>query len=220
MKPEVSVVPVGDILRRCRALVFDFDGTLVDSNDIKWRGFEVAFADFPEHMGKIMAFCRDYHHTSREEKFRYVYEKILGLAFTPEIGVSLQERFAAATTRQIIEAPETPGATRFLGVVACNRLTALLSSTPHQVLLRILAERVWREYFGIVRGAPVDKGTWLEAFREKHKLQKEEIVFFGDTAEDAGAARAAGCTFVAVGNPRLGAEAICSVADFAELLTS
>lgn len=189
-----------DIIARAQALVFDFDGTLVDSNPIKWRGFELCFADFPDRLEEIMAYCRGYNHTPRWGKFRYVYERILGLPYTPEVERALLTRFAEETTRQIIEAPEIPGVTGFLAVVSRSHMTAVLSSTPHETLLHILKQRGWRGYFKVMQGAPVDKAAWLKGFRAEHGFRGDAVVFFGDAREDALAVQAAGCAFIAVGN--------------------
>jgi phosphoglycolate phosphatase-like HAD superfamily hydrolase len=207
-----------EAVRRARALVFDFDGTLVESNEIKWRGFEVAFADFPERLSEIMAYCRQHHHTPRGEKFRHVWEQVLGLRYTVVIDGMLHARFAAATTQQVIDAPERPGALRFLRQVTRSHLTVVLSSTPEDTLTQILAARGWREYFTIVRGAPVDKAAWLRTFPGHHDLRVTDVVFFGDTQEDARAAEAAGCRFVAVGPRGASADGQSVIVDFTELL--
>jgi phosphoglycolate phosphatase-like HAD superfamily hydrolase len=209
---------VVEIVRRAKALVFDFDGTLVDSNEIKWRAFEICFAEFREQLDGITAYCRQNNHTGRSEKFRYVYEHILGLDYNAGIERALEDRFAAATTCQIIEAPEIPGASRLLAGAASCHIMALLSSTPHEPLLQIVSERGWRSYFTEIQGAPVNKAAWLRAFRERHGLGEHDMVFFGDTPEDAAAARAAGCTFVAVGRDRHMLQVIFSVADLTELV--
>lgn len=218
-KQVVAVGDVADIVRRAQALVFDFDGTLVDSNPIKWSAFEACFAEFPEHRREILTYCQGRHHIPRWEKFRHVYKQILKLPYSPEIAAALHGRFAAATTRQIIDAPEVPGATRFLLAASSDHITALLSSTPHDTLLHVLEGRGWLDYFQAMQGAPVDKATWLQAFREERKLYEQDVVFFGDTPEDASAALAAGCTFVGVANNVLASGVIHSIADFTELLT-
>lgn len=215
---RISMQKVADIIRRARVLVFDFDGTLVDSNSIKWQAFEACFAEFPDRLAEIMAYCRGEHHTVRGEKFQHVSERILGLPYTPEVATELHARFDAASTRQIIGAPEVPGATRFLEAVRGTHLTGLLSSTPHRILLQILSGRGWRDYFRAVRGAPVEKTRWLEAFRRPRGLHATEAVFFGDTQEDADAAHAAGWTFVVVANEKLTADATYWIPDFAGLL--
>ena len=208
---------VVELIRKARVLIFDFDGTLVDSNAIKLRAFERCFSHFPDTLEQIMAYCGQHHHTPRWEKFRHVYENILRLPYTPEIETALSTRFVKETTQHIIDAAEVPGATRFLKTVMHSHATALLSSTPHEILLEILEARDWLNYFKYVQGAPVDKSTWLKEFRGKHGLREAEIVFFGDTQEDAAAARMAGCTFIAVRNLAFGAAASYSIPDFTAL---
>jgi phosphoglycolate phosphatase len=208
---------VADVIARAQALVFDFDGTLVDSNPIKWRAFERCFAGFPDQLAEIMVYCRGYNHAPRWEKFRHVYENILRCAYTPEIEAALLRRFAEETTRQIIEAPEIPGVTGFLARVSCNYTTALLSSTPHETLRHILERRGWRGYFDVIQGAPVDKAAWLTRFRAERGFQGDAVVFFGDALEDAIAAQAAGCAFVAVGDGATTPDGGPCLADFTRL---
>ncbi len=217
MKQRVAAVEIADIVRRAQALVFDFDGTLVDSNPIKWHAFEACFTEFSEHRSEILAYCRGNHHIPRGEKFRHVYEQVLKLPYVSVVEAVLHGRFAAVTTRQIIEAPEILGAMRFLHVTAHSHETALLSSTPHDTLLQIVEERGWWGYFQTKRGAPVDKATWFQAFREERKLHKEEVIFFGDTPEDKVAARAAKCLFIAVGNKALALDGTLYIRDFTKL---
>ena len=211
---SAPVVPsLAQLVERARALVFDFDGTLVESNAIKRRAFERCFADAPAaHQADIQAYCRGFNHTPRWEKFRHIYEHILHRTYTPVIETELLRRFEAETTRQIVEAPEIRGASAFLAQAARTHVTALLSSAPQEILMKILEDRGWRGYFQTVQGAPVDKAQWLAGWRRKHP----DTLFFGDTPEDARAAQAAGCSFVIVGDSTPDAETVCAIQDFSE----
>ncbi len=192
---------LAECLHGARALIFDFDGTLVDSNPIKRQAFEVCFAEFPERREEILAYCWGHQHIARGDKFRHVYERILGLPYTETIARRLFDRFEAATTRQVIDAPEIRGAVAFLETVRDGpALTALLSSTWHEALMQILQGRGWLRFFHTIQGSPVDKARWIATLRERHGWTREQVVFFGDTGEDAAAAVTGGCVFVAVGN--------------------
>ena len=186
-------------IRSARALVFDFDGTLVDSNGIKRAAFEACFAEFPNHREEILSYCWANNHTPRWEKFRYVYDQFLRQPYSHEIERKLHERFEAATTRQIVAAPEIPHAERFLQSVGRTHLTGLLSSTPQEILRQILVERGWAAYFQLIQGAPVCKAEWLKALRSERRFSKGELLFFGDREEDAQAAEEADCPFIGVG---------------------
>ena len=60
-----------------KAILFDFDGVILESVDIKGLAFCKLFENFPEHVTKIV----QYHHAnggiSRFNKFRYIYKNIL-----------------------------------------------------------------------------------------------------------------------------------------------
>jgi phosphoglycolate phosphatase len=185
-------------IQTSKGIVFDFDGTLVDSNEIKRRGFDFVFAEYPERMTEIRQYCYSFNHTIRGEKFRHVTEQILGLPYTPELEQLCHERYAAFTTESVAAAPEIPGAAAFVKSLASYR-PALLSSTPTAILLQILDRRGWRSLFPTVQGAPVDKRTWLKDFQGVLGCRPEQLLFFGDTDEDGDSGRLSGCTFVRVG---------------------
>lgn len=194
-----SLKKAAELISGARALVFDFDGTLVDSNPIKWRAFEVCFQDFPDRLPEILAYCRSFNHTPRDVKFRHVYEKILGRPYTPDIEKTLLERFEKETTEQIVGAPEIAGAEAFLRSACRTHSTAVLSSTPSEFLRTILEHRRWTGYFKWIQGAPVDKARWLQELHSGQGIPLDSIIFFGDTVEDRDAALKSGCRFVHVG---------------------
>ncbi len=205
-----------DRLSQAKALVFDFDGTLVDSTGIKQRAFEACFTDVSEKKKEILDYCWGNNHVPRDVKFRHVYERILNRPYTPQMEQELHRRFASMTTRQISEAPALPGAEKLLRSLASRKTLALLSSTPQRPLLEILEGRGWRQFFQVIQGAPVDKAGWLRGFIKKRLLDPAQTLFFGDTTEDLESAKTAGCLFVGVRNPDLQSKTPYFLTDFSE----
>lgn len=189
------MTPIVSILEKAKALILDFDGTLVDSNAIKRNAFEKCFLDYPEHFSAIMAYCKNNNHIPRQTKFRHVFENILKLPYTAEIEQQMLACYAKETTEQVILAKEIPGATAFLKKWVLGRNSALLSSTPHETLLYILKKRKMTKYFRTVQGAPVNKAKWISDFLLEQGLKPKEALFIGDSPEDAKAAGEAGVWF-------------------------
>ena len=188
---------VKEMLRAARGLVFDFDGTLVDSNPIKRKAFEACFEGFPKRE-EILSYCLNHHPIPRGEKFRHVIEDILAMPYTSEWERKLNQRFEELTTTQIVQAPALQGVEPFLRRAQRSHRCAVLSSTPHEILCAILRRRGWAELFYVIRGAPVVKEDWLKEFARDQSFPPPNLIFFGDTAEDAASAKEAGCGFIQV----------------------
>lgn len=201
---------IREILQSTPVLILDFDGTLVDSNQIKIGAFAETFSEYEDRLNEIMAYCSAFHHTPREEKFKHVCAEILKIPYTAGLREKFLKKYADHTTAQIIAAPEIPGSLLFLKRFSAEKKFCLLSSTPGDVLISILEARGMRGYFQTVRGAPVNKTDWLEPYAGKG-------IFFGDALEDAASAREAGVVFVGVANPQLKQEEYF-INNFKELL--
>ena len=69
MNPEVNGI---------KNIIFDFDGVLVESNEIRFKGFELLLGEFPkDKLSSFMEYVRSNGGISRYEKIRYFYRDVL-----------------------------------------------------------------------------------------------------------------------------------------------
>ena len=179
------------------AVVFDFDGIIVESAEIKTRAFELLFADYPDKMGEIVAYHQENAGISRYVKFRYFYETLLGQELSPQKEAELGERFSQIVLEQILRAPFVPGATEFLNRNKDRYCFFLASGTPEKELLDIVARRGLTRLFREIHGAPKQKAEIIEDILHRYSLQRRGTVFIGDAESDRAAAEKTGVPFVA-----------------------
>ena len=98
------------IQMRLDAIIFDFDGVLVESNDIKSNVFRQMFVDFPEHVDDIVALHHSLGGVSRMVKFDRIYGDILRQPLSAELREDLGARFESMVVEQVISCPMVPGA--------------------------------------------------------------------------------------------------------------
>ncbi|MDY6917843.1 MAG: HAD hydrolase-like protein [Chloroflexota bacterium] len=179
------------------AVVFDFDGIIVESAEIKTRAFELLFADYPDKMGEVVAYHQKNAGISRYVKFRYFYETILGQELSPQKEAELGERFSQIVLEQVLKAPYVPGAIEFLNRNKDRYSLFLVSGTPEKELSDIVAHRQLRQPFREIHGAPKQKAEIIEDIMRRHYLQRRGTVFVGDAESDRDAAEKSGVLFVA-----------------------
>jgi phosphoglycolate phosphatase-like HAD superfamily hydrolase len=188
---------------RLRAVAFDFDGTLVDSNAAKRQAyFEAARPADPS--GGLVAQVLDEHpRGDRHEVMRALAERAAaaGLLGPREVEAAAADLVAAYTA--IVEAaqaerPETRGATFALAALAPAIALYVNSATPADSLRRAVARRGWLRHFRDVLGRPADKAANLRSILAREGLPPDEVAMVGDQQCDLEAARVVGCAFVAV----------------------
>ncbi len=184
-----------------KAVVFDLDGVIIESAEIKTRAFESLFADYPDKVAEIV----DYHQRnggiSRYVKFRYFYEKLLGKELSPQKEAELGERFSQIVLEQVLNAPLVSGAMEFLNRNKDRYYFFIVSGTPEEELQNIIASRQLTRFFREVRGTPAEKAELIEAILDKYSFDKGEVAFVGDTESDQIAAREVGVYFIARVSP-------------------
>ena len=178
-------------------IVFDFDGVIVESLEIKTRAFRALFHDEPAHVNDIVAFHCAQAGMSRFEKFDLIYRDILRRPRDPA-PPGARGAPVAALVREAVEAcPEVPGATACLSAhAAAGRPLFVASATPEAELRQIVETRGLARYFRGVYGSPQSKTAIARQILEEHGGRPTDWWFVGDAMNDWRAAQASGMTFV------------------------
>lgn len=182
-----------------KAIVFDFDGVILQSVDIKTRAFESLFAgEAPEALARILEHHRANNGVSRYEKFRHAYREILRRPLGPEEEKALGERYNATVEHAVSVCPFVPGAREFLEARHARTPFFVASGTPEEELRRIVERRGLGGFFRGVRGSPAKKDAILRSIAAALSCPPSELLMIGDATTDSEAARAVGARFVGV----------------------
>ena len=58
-------------------IIFDFDGVLVESNEIRFNGFRKLFKDYPQHqIERLVSYAKANGGVSRYKKIEYFFNEI------------------------------------------------------------------------------------------------------------------------------------------------
>jgi beta-phosphoglucomutase-like phosphatase (HAD superfamily) len=180
-----------------RAIVFDFDGVILESANIKTEAFLELYAGYP---GKQQA-IRDYHvgqaGISRYVKFEHIQKNILGLPYTEADKKRVSAEFERLTRERIFRCPQVPGAEALLLGLRGKVLRIVGSGTPQPELELIVERRGMREWFEEWWGSPRMKADILRDVMARYQLPPEKVLMVGDGMSDYDAARQTGTRFLA-----------------------
>ncbi len=180
-----------------KALILDFDGVLVESNDIKTEAFRKVFSEYPQHHRRMI----DYHHAnmslSRVEKFRFFIRKCLGRGDDPALLNSLLAAYSGEVRGRVASCPATPGSLNFLEEFSAHVPLYLASVTPVEDLEWVLEKRSLKKYFKEVFGdPPVPKKEAVGRVREREACRAAQLLLIGDSEGDWKTARETGIGFI------------------------
>src|SRR5688500_11982342 len=77
-----------------KAVIFDFDGVILKSVEIKTQAFLSLFADYPEYRDRILRYHLDNLGVSRYKKFEWIYSQLLRMPLENEERERLGAAFA------------------------------------------------------------------------------------------------------------------------------
>ncbi len=178
------------------SIVFDFDGVIVESADIKNRAFVTLFEAFPGKIAKIHEYLLENAGLSRYGKFEHIYKNLLELPLSPTTMNSLDRRFSELVSAGIRRCPFVPGVLGFIEKRAGECPLFIVSATPEPELISIAGDRGLTRFFEGIYGSPSLKGSLLRSIQQKIGQPAETLLFIGDSGHDYQAATEAGTRFV------------------------
>ncbi len=182
---------------RFDAIVFDFDGVLVESVDVKTRAFVEIYRPYGDKVTEAVAAYHLAHGgVSRHEKFRHFHHALLGQALSLEEEQQLAARFSALVEDAVVAAPWVAGAREFVGAHYQSMPLHVASATPTEELRRIINRRGMQAYFRQVEGAPLPKGEILRRIIAAGGCVPGRVLMVGDALADLEGARQAGTAFL------------------------
>ena len=178
------------------ALVFDCDGVILESTDIKSRAFFALAEPFgPEAQRRFLQYHEQQAGVSRFTKFAWLYTTIAGREISAGESEDLGRRFAKMCREAVLAAPFVPGFQALLDSF-CGRVPLFVASgTPHQELVEIMEARGIAGKFAGIYGTPPAKAALLQRLIADHSLDPATTVMIGDGETDYEAARQAGTLF-------------------------
>jgi phosphoglycolate phosphatase-like HAD superfamily hydrolase len=181
-------------------IVFDCDGVLLDSVDVKTRAFAALFA---EHGPEAADFMVDYHlkhgGVSRYAKFAHFYRECLGREITEAESKALDKRFTAACLDALLKAPMIPGAREFLEANPGGRPLYVCSGAPELELYFIFDHMDLTGYFRAIYGSPTPKAENLARIVAVCGAPADAVLMVGDSGTDLDAALKVGTRFLGIG---------------------
>ncbi len=188
-----------------RGIAFDFDGTLVDSNDIKLQTFYEVTKPHDPTGSTVARILKQFPNKDRYGLFHAIIREFVtknqieNTKDLETLAVKWAEDYTFRCERAIENCEEVSGTSETLQWLSEQRLPTFINSrTPTTALKRLVTLRSLHSFFSEIYGAPATKSENLRRILSQSQAQPKEILFVGDSEDDREAALEVGCHFVGV----------------------
>ncbi|MBT3400603.1 MAG: HAD family hydrolase [Rhodospirillaceae bacterium] len=181
-------------LKRKTVFLFDFDGTLMQSNAIKREAFFTAISDHPEAIDTLRHILDGPNPGDRYAVFRELERRL------PDIDATERTRaYGDISERAILEAEEVTGASALLETLHDRGAAAVINSaTPEAPLREVVAQLRFARWVNSVHGGPAAKAENARQALSKLGQDPHDAVVIGDGENDHACARELNCAFIAI----------------------
>ena len=187
-------------------VIFDFDGTLVDSENIKNLAlFEVVkkFEGSREIMEEILERNVVGSSFTRNEIFLEFAKKLKCDDDPEHLSSRLVDRYTRLCEERISHAQEIMGAECILeNLHQTSKYLFVSSATPEFTLLRLIELRGWAKFFDGVYGAPSSKFDHLRLIARRCNAEPSRMLLIGDLESDLKVAQRSGARFIGIGKDK------------------
>ena len=185
-----------------KVIFWDFDGVLMNSNEIRDLGFIRVLSQYPKkQVNQLLQFHQRNGGLSRYVKFRYFFEKVLGEEISEKEINGWAKEFSKIMRELLIDESLLIEETiQFVKREYGIRKMHIVSGSDQTELRYICEELKIDKYFVTINGSPVPKNKLLDTILKKQKYNFNECVLIGDSINDYEAANVNNISFLVYNN--------------------
>lgn len=178
-------------------IVFDCDGVILQSNQVKSNAFAAALEGEPsDAIAEFVAYHKANGGISRYHKFAHYFEQMQPRANAKNATQHALEKYAAIVQAELLTCALIPGIESYLQHLQCNGIPcAINSGGDEQELHGVFAARELTPYFKYIFGSPTGKQENMQRLKDLGFMQGSGVMF-GDSKSDWLAAQAFDLDFV------------------------
>ena len=178
-------------------LIFDFDGVLVESNEIRFDGFRLLFKNYPQdQVERLVLYAKINGGLSRYEKIKYFFKQIRNEPIRDDNVQLLAKQYSEFVKQKVIDAEPVKGSLEFLSNHKNNYDFAVVSGSDQEELRDVCKAREIDHFFLEILGSPTSKESNIALLLSKMGWGRKTCLFIGDSINDFDAARANGIDFI------------------------
>lgn len=168
-----------------KILIYDFDGVICDSVNIKTEAFVELFKEYGRDVENKI---KEYHllngGISRFKKIKYIENTILGNSISEDIIQLKANKFSELVKEKVIKSKYINGALEFIVKNSSNYKQFICTGTPENEILEILEQKNIKKYFNGIFGSPTSKQEIILKIISINRVEKKDCLFFGDAITD------------------------------------
>lgn len=172
-------------LLKYNSIIFDCDGVILQSNQLKTQAFRKALSN--ESIELVKKFI-DYHKQnggiSRYLKFKYFYNEIKNESYSDqEINLAI-DKYSKLVREELLLVEYVPGFLSVINFLNKHKIKCFVISGGDQLELNNIFKKrnIYKKFFRIL-GSPVSKKQHLKNLILNSEIQRP-IIFFGDSHSD------------------------------------
>lgn len=198
LKPSTCIM-----LKDIRAILWDFDGVLIDSNTVRENGFKKVLEDYPiNEVEQLLSFHRLNGGLSRYVKFKHFFEKIRGEELTDDELFVWANHFSKIMKDLLVNSDLLINETNDFIRKRHKEFEMHIVSGSDQSELRFLCERLGlSSHFITINGSPTPKDQLVKHLLDKFGYNPIDCLLIGDSINDCEAAMKNMVKFMAYNNP-------------------
>lgn len=187
-------------MNKIKAIIFDFDGVICDSVNIKTEAFEDMYSNYDKSISdSVRNYHLQYGGISRFEKIKYFETVLLENEYNADIIDKKAEIFSQLVKEKVVKSEYIKGVMEF---IKKNSITPkfICTGTPENEIKDIVQQRNISSHFTDIFGSPKSKELIINDILSKWNLSPNEVLFFGDAMTDLRASSKCKLNFIGIQN--------------------